>query len=110
MMQLTQVQLAQVVSSAVSQALTQHVQQTASNPPVAAAASTDGVQKVQTPTKFEIPAFEDDSAASWLTRSQTVVYQARACGFETELTAVEGEEMSVGADVFDGSNVDPVTL
>ena len=32
MMQLTQVQLAQIVSSAVSQALTQYVQQTASSP------------------------------------------------------------------------------
>ena len=40
MMQLTQVQLAQIVSSAVSQALTQHVQQTASNPPLGAAAES----------------------------------------------------------------------
>ena len=41
-MQLTQVQLAQIVinSSAVSQVLTQHMQQTARNPPLAAAAGT----------------------------------------------------------------------
>ena len=37
MMQLAQAQLAQMVSSAVSQALTKHVQQTASNPPLAVA-------------------------------------------------------------------------
>ena len=56
MMQLTQVQLAQIVSSAVSQALTQHVRQTASNLPLAAAASTAAVQQGQSPTKSEIPA------------------------------------------------------
>ena len=47
MMQLIQVQLAQIVSGAVSQALTQHVQQTASNPPQVAAASTAAVQEVK---------------------------------------------------------------
>ena len=46
MMQLTQILLALVVSSAVSQALTPHVQQTANNPPIAAAASTAAVQHV----------------------------------------------------------------
>ena len=107
-MQLTLVQLTQIVSNAVSQALTQHVQQTASNPPLAAAASTSVVQQVQPPIKFDVPVFESDSAASWLTWSQGVVHQARACGFEAELTAAEGEGLSVGADVFDGSNVDPV--
>ena len=66
-MQLTQVQFAQIVSSAVSQALTQHAQQTASNPPLAAAPSTVAVQQVQSSTKFEIPAFEGDTAASWVT-------------------------------------------
>ena len=55
MVQLTQVQLAQIVSSAVSQGLTQHVQQTANNPPIAAAASTAAVQQVQTPIKFDVP-------------------------------------------------------
>ena len=59
---------------------------------------------------FDVPVFEGDGAASWLTWSQRVVYQARACGFEAELTAVEGEGLSVGAGVFDGSNVDPVRL
>ena len=55
MMQLTQVQLAQIVSSAVSQALTQHVRQTANNPPVAAAAaSTAAEQWVQTPIKLNV--------------------------------------------------------
>ena len=43
MMRLTQIQLAQIVSSAVSQALTQHVQQKASNTPLEAAASTAAV-------------------------------------------------------------------
>ena len=42
--------------------------------------------------------------------SQRVVYQARACGFEAELTAAEEEGLSVGADVFDRSNGDPVRL
>ena len=45
-----------------------------------------------------------------MTWSQRVVYQARACSFEGELKAAEGEGRSVGADVFDGSNVDPVRL
>ena len=60
MMQLTQVQLAQIVSSTVSQALIQHLQQIA-NPPKAAAASTAAVQQVQTPIKFDVPVFEGDS-------------------------------------------------
>ena len=38
------------------------------------------------------------------------MYQARANGFENELTAAEGDGLSVGADVFDSSNVDPVRL
>ena len=38
------------------------------------------------------------------------MYQARVCRFEAELTAAEAEGLSVGADVFNGSNVDPVTL
>ena len=85
-MQLTQVQLAQIVSSAVSQALIQYVQQTASNPSLAAAASTAAVQQVQSSIDFDAPVLESDSAAGWLTWSQSVVYQARACGFEAELT------------------------
>ena len=38
------------------------------------------------------------------------MYQARACGFEAELTADEGEGLSIGADVFNGSDLDPVKL
>ena len=66
MMQLTQVQLAQIVSSAVSQALTQHVQQTANNLPIAGAAvSTAAAQQVQTPIKFDaLLVFEGDSAVT----------------------------------------------
>ena len=60
MMQLTQIQLAQIVSSAESQALTQHMRHIASSPPLTAAASTAAVQKVQSFTKFEISAFEGD--------------------------------------------------
>ena len=36
--------------------------------------------------------------------------QARASGFEDELTAAEGDGLSVGADVFDSSKMDPVRL
>ena len=109
-MQLTQVQLAQIVSSAVSPALTQHVHQTTNNPTIAGAVSTAVLRQVQTPIKVDVPVFEGDSAASWLTLSQKVVYQARVCGFEAELRAAEGKGLSVGADVFDGSNVDPGRL
>ena len=68
-MQLTKLQLAQIVSSAVSQALTQHLQHIASNSPlrIAAEAITAAVQQVQAPTKFEMAAFEGNSAESWLT-------------------------------------------
>ena len=66
MMQLTQVRLAQIVNSAVSQAKTQHVQQTV-NPAIAAAASIAAVQQVQTAIKSDVPVFEDDSVAVWLT-------------------------------------------
>ena len=38
------------------------------------------------------------------------MYQARVSGFENELTAAVGDGLSVGADVFDSSNVDPVRL
>ena len=51
MMQLSQVQLTQTVTSAMSQALTQQMQHI--------------LQQVQSLTKFEISAFEGDSAASW---------------------------------------------
>ena len=107
-MQLTQVQLAQIVSSAVSQVLSQRVQQTAKNPSIVATTSTTAVQQVQTPIKFDVSVFQGDSAASWLTWHQRVVYQTKACGFEAELTAAEEEGLSVGADFFCRSNVDPV--
>ena len=68
---------------------------------------TAAVQQVQFPTKFDIPAFEGDSATNRLTWSHRVVYQARACGFEAELTVAEGKGLSVGTD---GTNVDPVRL
>ena len=45
-----------------------------------------------------------------MTWNQRAVHQARACGFEAELTATEGEGLSVRADVFDRSNIDPVRL
>ena len=91
-MQLAQLQLAQILSNAVIQALTQHVEQ------------------VQTSIKFDAFVFEGDSAASWLTWSQRVVHQARACGFDAELTAAEGEGLSIGAEVFDRSKVEPTKL
>ena len=96
LVQLTQIQISQIVSNAVSQALTHQ--------------TLTAAQQFQTPIKFDVPAFEGDSTASWLTWSQRVVYQARASGFENELTATVGDGLSVGADVFDSSNVDPVRL
>ena len=39
-----------------------------------------------------------------------MLYQARASGFENELTAAEGDGLRAGADVFNSSNVDPVRL
>ena len=38
------------------------------------------------------------------------MYQTRASGFGNEVTAALGDGLSVGADVFDSSNVDPVRL
>ena len=112
MVQLTQMQIAQIVSNAVSQALTHHMQQIGNNPPSTTAANnvpqnTTAAQQVQTSIKFHVPAFEGDSTASWLTWSQRVLYQAWASGFEAELTAAEGDGLSVGDDVFDSSDVDP---
>ena len=113
--QLTQIQIAQIVSNAVSQALTHQIQQLGNIPPSATAANhvtqnAAAAQQFQTPIKFDVPALEGDSTASWLTWSQRVLYQTRASGFENELTAAEGDGLSVGADGFDSSNVDPVRL
>ena len=80
MVHLTQIQIAQIVSNVVSQALT-HQMLTA-------------VQQFQAPIKFDVPAFEGDNTASWLTWSQRVLYQARASGFENELTAAVGDGLS----------------
>ena len=108
--QLTQIQIAQIVNNAVSQALTHQIQQLGNSPPSATAANhvtqnTTAAQQFQAPIKFDIPAFEGDSTASWLTWSQRVLYQARASGFENKLTAAVGDGLSVVADVFDSSNV-----
>ena len=113
--QLTQLQIAQIVSNAVSQTLTHQMQKIGNRPPSATQANhvmqnTTAAQQFQTPIKFDVPAFEGNSTASWLTWSQRVLYQARASGFEDELTAAEGDWLSVGANVFDSSNVDPVRL
>ena len=94
--QLTQIQIAQIVSNAVSQTPTHQM--------------LPAAQQFQTPIKFDVPAFEGDSIASCLTWSQRVLYQARASGFENELTAAVGDGLRVGADVFDSRNVDPVRL
>ena len=113
--QLTQVEIAQIVSNAVSQALTHQIQQLGNSLPSTNAANrvtqnTTAAQQFRPPIKFDVPAFEGDSTASWLTWSQRVLYHARASGFENELTAAVGDGLSVGADVFDSSNVDPVRL
>ena len=91
------------------------MQQIRNSPPSATAGiyvtqNTTAVQQFQTPIKFDVPAFEGDSTASWLTWSQRVLYQARASGFGNEPATAEGDGLSVGADVFDSSNVDPVRL
>ena len=53
--QLTQVQIAQIVSNAVSQALTHQLQQLGNIP---------STQQYQTPIKFDVPAFEGDSSTT----------------------------------------------
>ena len=113
--QLKQVQIAQIVSNALSQALTHQIRQLGNSLPSTTAANhvtqnTTAAQQFQTPIKFDVPAFKGDSTASWLTWSQRVLYQARSIGFDNELTAAVGDGLSVGADVFDSSNVDPVRL
>ena len=115
MIQLTQVEIAQIVINAVSQALTHQIQQLGNSLPSTTAANpvtqnTSAAQQFQPPIKFDVPAFQGDSTASWLTWSQRVLYQAWASGFENELTAAVGDGLSVGADVFDSSNVDSVRL
>ena len=60
--QLTQIQIAQIVSNAVSQALTRQMQQIRNSPPSATAANhvtqnTTAAQQSQTPIKFDVPAF-----------------------------------------------------
>ena len=111
MMKLTQVKLAHIVSSAVSQALTKKMQQIGNSPPPATAANharqnTTTVQQVQSPIKFDVPALKRIVQQAGCLET----YQARACGFEAELTSAEREELSVRADVLDRSNVDSVRL
>ena len=113
--QLTQMQIVQIVSNAVSPALTHQMQQIGNSPPSATAANyvpqnTTAAQQFQTSSKSDVPAFERDRTASWLAWSQKGLYQARASGFKDVLTAAEVDELSVGADVFGSSNVDPVRL
>ena len=38
------------------------------------------------------------------------MYRAKACDFEDELIAAEGEGLNAGSDIFDGNNVDSVIL
>ena len=113
--QMTQMQIAQIVSNAVNQGLTHQMQQIGNSPPSATAANyvpqnTTATQQFQTSIKFDVPAFEGDSTASWLTWGHRVLYQARGSGFEDVLTAAERDELSVGADIFDSNNVDSVRL
>ena len=61
--QLTQVEVAQIVSNAVSQALTDQIQQLANSLPSTIAANhvtqnTSAAQQFQPPIKFDVPAFE----------------------------------------------------
>ena len=100
MVQLTQLQIAQIVSNAVIQALTHQIQQIGNSPTSAIAANhvtqnTTAAQQFQTPIKFDVPAFEGDSTVSWLTWGQRVLYQAGASGFENEVTVAEDDGLSV---------------
>ena len=66
---LTQKQIAQIVSNAVSQALTHQMQHIRNSPPSATAANhvtqnPTAAQQFQTSIKFDAPAFEVDSTAS----------------------------------------------
>ena len=77
---LTLMQIAQIVSNAVSQGLTHHMQHIENSLPSATAANyvpqnTTTAQQFQTSIKFDVPTFEGDSTASWLTWSQRVLYQ-----------------------------------
>ena len=70
--QLTLMQIAQIVSKAVSQALTHQMQQVENSPASATAANyvpqnTTAAKQVQTSIKFDVPVSEGDSTASWLT-------------------------------------------
>ena len=61
--QLTQIQIAQIVSNAVSQALTHQMQQIKNSPPSATAANhvmqnTTAAQQFQASIKFDVSAFE----------------------------------------------------
>ena len=108
-------QITQIINNAVSQALAHQMQQKRNSPLSATVANyvpqnTTTAQQFKTSIKFDVPTFEGDSTASWLTWSQRVLYQARASGFEDELTAAEGDGLSFGANVFDSSDVDPVRL
>ena len=63
---MTPLQIAQIVSNAVSQALTHQMQQIGNSPPSATAANhvtpnTTAAQQFQTPIKFDLPVFEGDS-------------------------------------------------
>ena len=89
--QLTLIQIVQIVSNEVSQALTHQMQQMGNSPPSATTANhvtqnATAAQQFQISIKFDVPAFKGDSTASWLTWSRRVLYQARANGFEDELT------------------------
>ena len=67
--QLTQMQIAQIASNTVGQALTHQMQQIGNSPPSATAANyvpqnTTAAQQFQTYIKYDVPAFEGDSTAS----------------------------------------------
>ena len=77
--QLTQKQIAQIVSNAVSQALTHQMQQIRNSSPSATAVNhvtrnTTAAQQFQISIEFDVPAFEGDNTASRLTWGQRVLY------------------------------------
>ena len=91
MMQLTQVQLAQIVGNGCESGTNPTCVADSEQPTNSSCSKYHAVvQQVQAPIKFGVPVFESDTAASWLAWSQRVVHQVRLCGFEAELTAAEG--------------------
>ena len=90
-------QLAQMVATAVTQALLQQQQQQQQQRPQEAASTL----------KVELKDF-NGRREDWEDWRINHLAKAEALGFAEELTAHEGRDITVGAEGFDPSGVDPV--